>query len=182
MTKTNTARKLTAGIITIIVLSICLCITTFALIYANVTIENNLFETGTIEINLNDKNPVITEDEFLFEPGMTVKKDFFIENKSTCDVYYRIYLDEVSGGLSDILEITIKDGETTLWQGTAKALTKEKVRAASTELKEKEKRYLQIYFYYPPNSGNAGQNRDLTFDLCADATQTKNNPKREFNE
>lgn len=186
MHKTETARKLTAGIIAIIVLSICLCITTFALIYANVTIENNLFHTGTIEINLNGEKPVIEEDDFIFEPGMTVKKDFFVENESTCDVYYRIYLDEVSGGLSDILEITIKDNETVLWHGTAKELTRDKVEAAPNKLEEKTKdgakKYLQIYFYYPPDEGNGGQGLDLAFKLCAEATQAENNPNAEFNE
>lgn len=197
MTKTKTARKLTAGILAIIVLSICLCITTFALIYANVKIENNLFETGTVKINLNDGKAVITDaDGFLFEPGMTVKKDFFVENESTWDVYYRIYFDEVSGGLSDILEITIKDEETVLWQGTAKELTRDNVSAAENALKTKGSRSLteeealaagvrkdlQIYFYYPPDSGNDGQNMALTFNLCAEATQTKNNEGKEFNE
>lgn len=181
MSKTQTARRLTAGIIAIIVLSVCLCITTFALIYASVTIDENLFHTGMVKINLNDYKPVIKESDFLFEPGMTVKKDFFVENESTEDVYYRIYFDEVSGGLSDILEITIKDGETVLWQGTANELTRDKVGAAETALAENECRDLQISFYYPPDSGNEGQSLDLAFELRAEATQTKNNDKREFN-
>ena len=180
MTKTATARKLTAGIIAIIVLSVCLCITTFALIYASVKIDNNLFETGTVKINLNDGNPVIAENEFLFEPGMTVEKDFFVKNESTWAVYYRIYLDNVNGGLSDILEITIKDGETVLWQGTAKELTRNKVSAARDELAVGERKDLKIYFHYPPDSGNRGQNLTLSFNLCAEATQTKNNDNREF--
>ena len=180
MTKTATARKLTAGIIAIIVLSVCLCITTFALIYASVTIDNNLFETGTVKINLNDGEPVIAENEFIFEPGMTVEKDFFVKNESTWAVYYRIYLDNVNGGLSDILEITIKDGETVLWQGTAKELTRNKVSAARDELAVGERKDLKIYFYYPPDSGNRGQNLTLSFNLCAEATQTKNNDNREF--
>ena len=29
---------------------------------------------------------------------MTVVKDFFIENDSTWDVFYRLYLDNVTGG------------------------------------------------------------------------------------
>lgn len=180
MTKTRTARKLTAGIITIIVLSICLCITTFALIYASVTVENNLFETGTIKINLNDGKPVITEDEFIFEPGMTVERPFFIENKGTWAVYYKIYFDKVEGGLKDVLEITIKDGETVLWEGTAGQLTKDKVKVAESELAAGQKKELKMYFYFPPEKGNEAQNLDLAFELRADATQTKNNPDKAF--
>ena len=103
MSETKTAKRLTGGIIAIIALAVCLCITTFALVYASVSVENNLFHTGEVKINLNDGKPVIREHEFLFEPGMTVVKDFFIENDSTWDVYYRLYLDNVTGGLSDVL-------------------------------------------------------------------------------
>ena len=83
MTKTKTTKKLTGGIVTIIVLAVCLCVTTVALVRATVSVDNNLFHTGSVKINLNDGKPVIQEHEFLFEPGMTVKKDFFIENEST---------------------------------------------------------------------------------------------------
>ncbi|HAY97398.1 MAG TPA: hypothetical protein DCY23_03710, partial [Ruminococcaceae bacterium] len=87
MAETKTAEKLTGGIIAVVVLAVCLCITTFALVYSSVSAENNLFRTGEVKINLNDGKPVIQEHEFIFEPGMTVKKDFFIENDSSCDVY-----------------------------------------------------------------------------------------------
>ena len=54
MAETKTAKRLTGGIIAIIVLAVCLCITTFALVYASISVENNLFHTGEIKINLND--------------------------------------------------------------------------------------------------------------------------------
>ncbi len=180
MPETKTAKKLTGGIVAIVILAVCLCVTTFALVYAGVSVENNLFHTGDVKINLNDGEPVIREHEFLFEPGMTVKKDFFIENNSTWEVYYRLYFDNVSGGLSDVLEITVKDGDKILYSGTANELTKLNVAAADDTLKIGQKRNLTVYFYYPENSGNETQNLDLTFTLCADATQTKNNPNKLF--
>ena len=88
MHNSKTGKKLTGGIITIILLTVCLAITTFALVFASVSVDNNIFKTGEVKINLNDGKPVINEHEFIFEPGMTVKKDFFIENDSTWDVYY----------------------------------------------------------------------------------------------
>ena len=36
------------------------------------------------------------------------------------------------------------------------------------------------YFHFPEATGNSAQAKDLTFTLCADATQTKNNPQRLF--
>lgn len=180
MADTNTAKKLTGGIITIIVLAICLCFTTFALVWATVSVENNLFHTGSVDINLNDDKPVIHENEFIFEPGMTVKKEFFIENNSTWSVYYKIYFDNVSGGLGDVLRITVKDGEKTLYTGTANELNRQSVTAADDILQMKEKKTLTVVFYYPEDKGNDTQNLDLSFTICADATQTKNNPNRLF--
>lgn len=180
MADTNTAKKLTGGIITIIILALCLCLTTFALVWATVSVENNLFHTGSVEINLNDGKPVIHENEFIFEPGMTVKKDFFIENNSTWSVYYKIYFDNVSGGLADALNIAVKDGEKTLYTGTANELNRQNVTAADDILQMKEKKTLTVVFYYPEDKGNDTQDLDLTFTICADATQTKNNPNRLF--
>ena len=111
---------------------------------------------------------------------MTVAKDFFIENDSTWDVFYRLYLDNVTGGLSDVLTVTIKDGDKILYTGTANELTKQNVIAADDTPKIGQRRNLTVVFHYPESSGNDTQNLDLTFTLCAEATQTKNNPGRLF--
>lgn len=180
-TKQNTtSKKLTVSIATVIILAVCLCITTFALIWATVSVENNLFHTGTVKVNLNDGKPVIEEHEFLFEPGMTVKKDFFIENQSTWDVYYKLYFTDVEGGLADVLEITVKDGDKILYSGKASELTRENAGAANDVLKLNERRNLTVYFHFPEEAGNSMQNLVLTFSMSADATQTKNNPNKLF--
>lgn len=178
--RSEAEKKLTRGIITVIILAVCLCITTFALMWETLSVENNLFSTGQVKINLNDGKPVIEEHEFLFEPGMTVKKDFFLENESTCDVYYKLYFDNVNGGLADVLQITVKDGDKTLYQGTAAELNRTEVAVADDALKIKERRELTVYFYFPEEAGNSAQNLTLTFDMCADAVQTKNNPNKLF--
>ncbi len=178
--RSEAEKKLTRGIITVIILAVCLCITTFALVWETLSVENNLFSTGQVKINLNDGKPVIEEHEFLFEPGMTVKKDFFLENESTCDVYYKLYFDNVNGGLADVLQITVKDGDKTLYQGTAAELNRTEVAVADDALKIKERRELTVYFYFPEEAGNSAQNLTLTFDMCADAVQTKNNPNKLF--
>ena len=180
MTDSKTSKRLTGGIAAVIVLAVCLCITTFALVYATVSVENNLFRTGEVRINLNDGKPVIREHEFLFEPGMTVVKDFFIENDSTGDVYYRIYLDNVSGGLGSVLTVTIKEGDKVLYNGTANELNVRSVTAADDILKIGQRRELTAVFHYPEDKGNDTENLDLTFTMCAEATQTKNNPNKLF--
>lgn len=176
----RTEKKLTRAIILAVILAICLCITTFALVLARVSVKENRFQTGVVDINLNDGQAVIKETEFRFEPGMTVKKDFFIENRSTCEVYYKLYFDKVSGGLADVLEITIQNGNEILYQGTAASLNSDNVAAADDVLGIGAKRKLTILFHYPETADNSGQNQTLSFELSATAVQTKNNDNKEF--
>lgn len=176
----KTARQLTVSIIIAIFLGICLCVTTFALYYATVTVEGNYFKTGIVSIDLNGGKPVIEEHEYLFEPGMTVEKDFYIKNESTWSVYYKLYFEEVKGGLADLLEITVLDGEKVLYQGTAASLTRANVVAADDILLAGERRDLKISFHFPEDGGNAAKSESLEFSFCAEAVQEKNNPGKEF--
>ena len=175
-----TQRKITGSIVVIFILAFCLAITTSALVYATVSVENNLFRTGRVKINLNNGEPIIRENEFLFEPGMTVVKEFFIENLSTWDVYYKIYFGNIEGPLADVLEIQIKDGDTVIYEGTMTELTEHNVYSAPDPLAVMEKKYLQVWFHFPETAGNATQGTALEFDMFADAVQTKNNPDRKF--
>ncbi len=178
--KSKTAKRLTASFAIIVLLCVCLAVTTFALVYSMVSVEDNLFVTGTVKINLNDGEPVIRDNEFLFEPGMTVKKDFFVENQSSCDIYYKLYFENVSGGLADYLEVKICDGDKVLFEGTPAELSKAKVMAADDILHLNEIRELQIYFHFPENIGNEAQNLFLNFDFAAQAVQVKNNTDKTF--
>lgn len=180
MDNKNERKKLRDGIMAVIVLSVCLCITTFALVWESVSVKDNIFHTGTVEINLNDGKPVITEEEYLFEPGMTVEKEFFVQNNSSWAVYYRVYLDQVSGGLSDVLQISIKDGDELLYEGTAQELNRKNVNAVDHILQVNEKKILTVVFYFPKDKGNEAQDHELSFIMYAEAVQTKNNPDKLF--
>ena len=65
----NKMKKLSISVITLVILCLCLCITSFALGMTVYEVKNNSFQTGGIEIDLNGGKPIITADEFLFEPG-----------------------------------------------------------------------------------------------------------------
>lgn len=171
-------KKKKAYIITIILLLICLIITTFALVSSTLNIENHFFKTGFVSINLNDGKPVISEHEFIFEPGMTVEKDFFIENNSSDDVYYKLYFDNVTGDLGKVLDVTIKDRDKVLYSGTAFSLSEDKTDVCDDILKESQKKDLSIVFHYPESSQNETQDKILSFDLCAKGVQVKNNPQK----
>ncbi len=177
----NRARKLTISIVTLVILCLCLCVTSFALGMVTSEVKNNTFQTGGIEIDLNGGQPVITADEFLFEPGMTVKKTFYIQNNGTWAVYYKLYFSQISGGLGDVLDVTIlaEDGSELL-SGKLSALTEQNVPALEDELGVNERQELTILFHFPEDAGNAQQADTLTFELSAIAVQTKNNPDKEF--
>ena len=176
----KTAKRMALGVISAILLSLLLCVTTYALFYATVTVEDNYFQTGVVSIDLNGGKPVIEEHEYLFEPGMTVEKPFYIKNESTWSVYYKLYLDNVSGDLADVLDITILDGDKVLYRGTASELSRQNVAAADDLLLINQRHDLTIRFHYPEISGNDTQDQQLKFDLCADAVQEKNNPDKAF--
>ena len=176
----NTSKKLALSIAVAVILACLLCITTFALFYVTVSVEGNYFRTGVISIDLNGGKHVIEEHEYLFEPGMTVEKPFFIQNQSTWAVYYKIYFDNVEGGLANVLEISVLDGDRILYEGSMSSLTRQNVIAADDILLIGERKNLTIRFHYPKNSGNETQNCQLKFDICADAVQEKNNPDKYF--
>ena len=176
----RTSKRLVASIVAVVALAICLCITTLALLYSTVVVDSNLFQTGEVKINLNDGEPVIEAHEFLFEPGMTVEKSFFIQNEGSCDVYYRLYFENLEGGLADVLEVSVQDRDTVLYSGKASDLTQETAGTADDLLEQNERRELTISFHYPQEAGNAGQGQYLFFALSADAVQVKNNPQRMF--
>ena len=180
MRQNNTSKKIAGKIAVIVILSVCLCISTFALYFISVDKKGNFFKTGKVQININDEKPIITENEFLFEPGMTVKRDFFVENESTADIYYKIYLKDVSGGLADELIITVKDKEKELLSGKAGELCKkDNIKAFDEILTSGERKVLTMEFYYPAESAFS-QNKDLKFTVCADAVQARNNTERLF--
>lgn len=180
MSKSKTSSRLTLSIITIVILALSLCVTSYAIYISSVAVRDNHFKTGVVSIDLNGGKPIIEEDEFLLEPGMTIEKDFYIKNQSSWAVYYRLYFDNVSGNLSDVLKITILEGDNVLYEGTASTLSKDLVLASDDILLVDQKRTLTVRFYYPPSSGNDTQDQYLKFDFCADAVQEKNNPNKEF--
>lgn len=172
----KTPRRLVMSVVIALVLVICLTLTTLALNYAAVTVDNNSFTTGIVKINLNDGKAFIRADEFLFEPGMTVEKPIFLQNESTDDVYYRLYFRNIKGDLAKVLDVTIREGDTVLLSGKLSELTGENIGASRSLLKLDERKELTVVIHYPEASGNDTQSTRVSFELYADAVQSKNNP------
>ena len=187
MNRNNSMKRLTSHVILVVFLAICLCVSTFALMFASVN-DTNVFVTGNVGISLKTElagNKIIGEDEFLFEPGMTVEKSFLLENVGTTPIYYRLYFVNVEGDLADILEITIRDEDKVIYKGIMSQMVASVTKWASYDdagvvkfmtLDNKESRHLTISFHYPKDSGNEGKNTEAKFDLWAEAVQVENNP------
>ena len=178
----ETHKKLRRSMFIAVLLALMLGVTTFALITSMVEVKDNHFDTGVVKINLNDGKPVISEDEYIFEPGMRVVKDFFIENEGSIDAYYKIYLEDVKGDLADVLQLTIREKGTDkiLYQGTAKNLTRGSAAVDEAVLSAGERKDLTIRFYFPKERGNEAQDKTLSFKMGATATQVRNNPDHSF--
>lgn len=175
-------KRLRRSMIIAVLLVLMLMVTTFALISSIVSVKHNTFETGIVKINLNDGKPVIQEDEYLFEPGMRVKKQFFIENEGSIDAFYKIYMEDMTGDLADVMQLTITDEESgkVLYQGPADELTKGAKSVSDDMISAGERKELSILFYFPEERGNEAQGRNLSFRLSATATQVRNNPGHSF--
>lgn len=179
-TEHHAPKKLIIAVATVLALLLALGIATYAISTLKVFVEENYFKTGSVDVNLNDGKPVIEAHEFIFEPGMTVTKSFFVQSISTWEVYYKLYMTDVKGELADVLIITVADGDNVLYQGTASDFTRSNTTLSTGTLQVDEKRDLTISFYYPRESGNETQSDDLSFTLWAEVVQTKNNPDALF--
>lgn len=169
-------RRLFFGVFLALFLMLGLGITSVALIWQKVAVEENLFQTGIVSINLNDGQPVFRRDMF-FEPGMVIEEDFTLSNEdSTCDVYYRLYFTEVKGDLAEVLQVEVFDGDTTIFEGTLADMNGRESEGADGILREGETRAMTIVFRVPGDCGNLMQGSTVLFDLNADAVQTVNNP------
>lgn len=181
-TEAAAQKELRRSMIIAVLLVLMLMVTTFALISSIVSVKNNTFETGIVKINLNDGKPIIQEDEYLFEPGMRVKKQFFIENEGSIDAFYKIYMEDTTGDLADVMQLTVTDEENgkVLYQGPADELTKGSKSVSDDMISAGERKELSILFYFPQERGNEAQGRDLSFRLSATATQARNNSGHSF--
>ncbi|MBQ3611542.1 MAG: hypothetical protein IJA01_04660 [Firmicutes bacterium] len=178
----DTKKKLIINASTLIILCIGLCVASFAAALLLLEVRDNTYQTGGIAIDLNGGEPVITEDEFLFEPGMTVEKEFYIQNNSTWDVYYKLWFTNVSGSLADALEVTVKDADgNILGQGVLSQLTPDNVPLVNDDtLAIDQKKTMKIIFHFPEEKGNIYQGDRTEFQLNAISVQTKNNPDKEY--
>lgn len=182
MTEKITRRRWLGSAAVTVLLALGLMVTTLAVALSVAVRPDDIFSTGVIQLNLNDSQPVITEGEYLFEPGMTVRKSFFLENEGA-ECWYKLYFADVHGSLAASLEVTVSDGSAVLFSGKLSDLTRERAEIAGSlppAGTAGSRRDMAIVFHLPEDAGNGAQGGTLSFDLCADGTQVRNNPGKNF--
>lgn len=181
MDKTSKIRNKAVGsIVMIAVLFLMLAATTYALVASFVSVEDNLFQTGTVKIELNGGKTVFDGSDMNIEPGHSLVRDFTVENTGSADIHYRLYLDDVEGALQEVLTFSIYDGDKLLFTGKARDFSKKSPCISETPLAVGEIRTLTVVVKMDESAGNAYQTAGITFDITAEAVQAKNNPDRLF--
>lgn len=183
-------KQIRRGCFTLALLISAFFLTSFylALGSLSVTLGENVFATESMEIGIlgNGKDNEIkfknyTENVNFVEPGMTLVGSFTVKNDSTFAVYYRLHFTEVSGGLANVMKATIKTEQGSVLCGpyTVNELTD---RAAFTplELGAGQSVDLRLELYFPKETGNEAQDKELSCKLTADMTQKRNNDNKYF--
>lgn len=178
--QSRTKKKAVSSLIAIAVLFVMLVLTTYALVSSFVSVDHNLFQTGTVKIELNGGKTVFDGSDMNIEPGHTLVRDFTVENKGSAEVYVRLYLENVQGALQEVLTFSVYDGDKLLFTGKAKDFSKNTPCISETPLAVGETRTLTAVVKMDESAGNAYQTAGITFDITAEAVQAKNNPDRLF--
>lgn len=176
----STKKKVIKNALGITALIIMLAITTFALLLSFVGVDNNVFEMGTVKIELNNGELIFDGSDCNLEPNKTIVKDFTVSNTGTANVYYRLYLENVEGKLQNSLNFQIYEGEELLFDGIASELNQKNPCISHEILSCGETRRLKAVVCMDKLSDNRYQKGSLTFDMTVDAVQAKNNPDKAF--
>ena len=178
MNEQNLKKKLTMMIVTVVLLSIGLTVTSFALASSIAQIQNNRFSMSMgVELTINDGKPVVDVTDMVYEPGGTYVSEFPIANLGTFDVWYRIYFTNVEGALKDHIIVTVKENEENgkvLCSGKMSELSADQVEVGTLEANQQKT--LTIEFYFSHEADNSAQGQTVSFNITANATQKQHQP------
>lgn len=164
-----------------LVLSIVGCVAlAWALLLGYARLPFNLFETGTVSIDLNEGRPIFPEDGLTLEPGSTVVEEFTVTNTGTADAFYWVFLTDVEGELAPSLQVAVARGGEVLFSGSALELTSAAVCESPTALAPGSTDTLTATVHMAEQAGNTYQGEHIAFDVSVQAVQARNNEGRAF--
>lgn len=118
-----------------------------------------------VDVDINGGVNIINADEYIFEPGMKVSKDYYIVNNDSQAVYYGF--NNVTGNLAKYILITLESDNQIIYCGSAADLSDFNLDKTYT-INSGERKNFTITFEYPEAKGNASQNAELNFSVCCD--------------
>lgn len=180
MTDNKTKQRAWRAIIAVALLFIMWAITSYAFVASFISVEDNLFETARVKINLNEGNLIFDENDFQMEPGRTLVKEFTVRNDSTVPVYYRLFLENLQGPLQEALTFKLYDGDQLLFETPMKDFVKDTPFVCNQILEVNETKVLTAHVTMDSVKGNKYQNAGVSFDMVAQATQVKHNTNKVF--
>ena len=181
----STKKKIFLNMAGIIFMCAAFATITWALFFHLVSVDNNFFQTGYVEIELTNgvspDGPVFGGDDLALAPGNSVTKPMVLKNKSSDPVHYRIYVENVSGDLQYALLFRIYDENHTLLKTVVLAdFNDGDALESDVPLAIGGEKTFYIEAAMNECAGNEYEGRALTFDFVAKAVQSKNNPTKEF--
>lgn len=170
---------ITSAVVILALLATLICSTVFSV--NNRTLKNLRLSQGSLQIDLNGGEPVLGSD-ILFEPGMTIRKDFTLENKGTADCFYKIYFTELPEEIAEKITVTILDGTQTIISSTMLDMTKETAYVINDNLMGGEKEVFTLCLEISDKIENIEQSSEYTLDMFIEAVQRDNNADANFGE
>lgn len=186
------------SIITMIILIICMILIYFIWAMSDATVPNNRFVFGTVDVEVgyydNDAEMYYGTESTMFNEEINYhyinpseclsQKMFFVRNKGNVDAYFRVYFENISGKLGNIVAVRIKseDGKTLLADIPANDMIRDYLNTIDDpkngiigKLAAGEKQNMIIELVMTDVKPENPQNLSLEFDLCVEAVQVQNN-------
>lgn len=177
----NTKKKSKILIAEIVVLSIMLLITTYALFSNVANINGNTFSAQGVSIEINDGQKLFDYKNMLIEPGKAIEKVFTVKNTGTADAYFKLFLENLDGSAKDSIEFEIYSSEDNfLFESSANDFTNDNPFVNDTVVSAGQEIKLKMVVKMLKGTGNEYQGSDLTFDVVGKSTQAKNNAIKLF--
>lgn len=152
---------------------------TYALFSTIAVVKDNVFRTGSVKIELNNNKKIFDEND-VFIPGERISKTFTIKNLGTAPVYYKIFLENLDGTLSDCIIFNIYSNNSLLLTVSPGQLNENNPFLSQSALDSNQTDLYTIEAVLPEQTGNVYQDSYISFDFVAVAVQASNNGKAIF--
>ena len=176
----NTKSKIYLNMTSLIFLLLMLIGVTYALLFSFVSVKDHFFESGYVKIDLNGGKLVFDNDDFNLAPSQSVTKPMSVKNLSSVPIYYRIYLKNINGGLSESISFNIYDGSNLIKTITLHNFDYKNALVSDESLAVNGEKLYTIEAFFNNSAGNTYNNSAVTFDFVAEAVQSQYNPNKEF--